>query len=302
MAELCAVEYIRRMGGGSQSHLIRASDDRYYIIKVQNNPQGVRVLANEMLGSSLAALLQLPSPKIAVINVCEKFIRYTQDMIIQLQHGSEPCQAGLCCGSEFNEHAFIFLPNFFPPESLENPEDILGMLVFDKWTSNSDRRQLMFYRARPAELHRVIMIDQGDCFCRDKWTFLDDPAVGLCDCSKFYQGVKSLQDFEPWLYALENEVTVGMMRKIAARIPHEWYRNDHAALDDLVLRLNRRRMVVRGLLKSTLRLREGYFPRLRSGFANSEPRCLEISGKDKSRCTVIGRRRNHVQNRPLSAY
>jgi hypothetical protein len=45
-----AVEQIRRMRGGAQSHLMRCDDGGYYVVKFQNNPQGVRILANELLG------------------------------------------------------------------------------------------------------------------------------------------------------------------------------------------------------------------------------------------------------------
>jgi hypothetical protein len=261
METVCAVEYIRRMRGGSQPHLIRASDQRYYIIKVQNNPQGVRVLANEMFGTSLAKLLGLPAPEVAIIDVCGDFVRYSEDMVIQLEHGSQPCQAGLCCGSHFNEHSFTFSPDFFVSGGLENASDILGMLVFDKWTSNCDRRQLMFYRESPRELYRIMMIDQGDCFTRGKWTFNDDPIVGLGDCRKVYKRVSGLRDFEPWLYRLENQISLGILRELASKIPSEWHPNDSAALDGLVFELDQRRMLVRGLLKSTLRIKRNYFPR-----------------------------------------
>ena len=52
-----AVEEIRRMRGGAQSHLMRCADDSYYVVKFQNNPQGVRILVNELLGTRLAARL-----------------------------------------------------------------------------------------------------------------------------------------------------------------------------------------------------------------------------------------------------
>ena len=49
-----AVQHIRKMRGGSQAQLLRASDGHYYVTKFQNNPQHVRILANEFLGSRLA--------------------------------------------------------------------------------------------------------------------------------------------------------------------------------------------------------------------------------------------------------
>ena len=50
-----AVEHVRRMRGGAQAHLMRCDDDGYYIVKFQNNPQHLRILANEMLGTLRAA-------------------------------------------------------------------------------------------------------------------------------------------------------------------------------------------------------------------------------------------------------
>jgi hypothetical protein len=56
-----AVQQIRRMRGGSQAHLMRASDGFFYIVKFQNNPQHVRVLANEFFASRLGRWLGLPT-------------------------------------------------------------------------------------------------------------------------------------------------------------------------------------------------------------------------------------------------
>ena len=46
---ISAVQHVRRLRGGSQSQLLRASDGLYYVTKFQNNPQHVRVLANDDL-------------------------------------------------------------------------------------------------------------------------------------------------------------------------------------------------------------------------------------------------------------
>jgi len=52
-----ALEQIRRMRGGAQSHLMRCSDGLYYVVKFQNNSQHRRILVNEMVGTKLAARL-----------------------------------------------------------------------------------------------------------------------------------------------------------------------------------------------------------------------------------------------------
>ena len=46
---------------------MRCSDEDYYVVKFQNNPQGAKILANELLGTRLAARLGLPTPGAAVV-------------------------------------------------------------------------------------------------------------------------------------------------------------------------------------------------------------------------------------------
>jgi HipA-like kinase len=60
---LHAVEQIRRMRGGAQSHLMRCSDDNSYVVKFQNNLQHRRILVNELLGTRLAGRLGLPTTR-----------------------------------------------------------------------------------------------------------------------------------------------------------------------------------------------------------------------------------------------
>src|SRR3974377_315201 len=58
-----AVEFIRRMRGASPPCLLGCDDGAGYVVKFRNNPQHVRVLANEMLASRLALLVGLPVPE-----------------------------------------------------------------------------------------------------------------------------------------------------------------------------------------------------------------------------------------------
>jgi hypothetical protein len=80
---LQAIEQIRRMRGGAQSHLMRCSDGHYYVVKFQNNPQHRRILVNEMLGTRLASRLGLPTAPVRVVNVPEELIRLTAELCIE---------------------------------------------------------------------------------------------------------------------------------------------------------------------------------------------------------------------------
>ena len=57
-----AVQHIRRMRGGAQSHLMRCADSNYYVVKFRNNPQHTRVPVDDRLGTRLAEMIGLPVP------------------------------------------------------------------------------------------------------------------------------------------------------------------------------------------------------------------------------------------------
>ncbi len=145
-----AIEHVRRMRGGAQAQLMRCDDGGYYIVKFQNNPQHLRILANEMLATRLAARLGLLVPQIEVVEVRPELIAYSSDLVIQLGMGRKPCAAGKQFGSQFPGHpARMTIHDFLPDENLvaiRNFPDFLGIFVFDKWTCNTNGRQAIFFR------------------------------------------------------------------------------------------------------------------------------------------------------------
>jgi len=96
---LYAVQHIRRMRGGSQAHLMRASDGFYYVTKFQNSPQGVRILANEMFATSLGLWLGLPMPPVAAIEVSDWLIDNTPELRIELVGRHAPYEFARALGS-----------------------------------------------------------------------------------------------------------------------------------------------------------------------------------------------------------
>src|SRR5262249_23014601 len=117
---LYAVQHIRRMRGGSQAHLIRASDNNFYVVKFQNNPQDIRVLASEYLGSKLGVLLGLPMPEVRVIDVSEWIITNTSDLRIESAGFSVPCASGFQLASRYVADVFEDQVFDYMPESIFN--------------------------------------------------------------------------------------------------------------------------------------------------------------------------------------
>jgi hypothetical protein len=144
-----ALEQIRRMRGGAQSHLMRCSDGNYYVVKFQNNPQHRRILVNELLGTRLASRLGLPTAPVEVVEVGAELIRLTPELCIELPRSRTPCAAGLQFGSRYpGDPRQMALHDFLPDEKLRevrNLHDFAGMLVFDKWVCNTNGRQTVFF-------------------------------------------------------------------------------------------------------------------------------------------------------------
>jgi len=243
------------MRGGAQSHLMRCDDGAYYVVKFQNNPQGVRILANELLGTRLAARLGLPTPAAEVVEVQQELIENTEDLVMQLGRGRAPCRAGRQFGSCYpGSPAETTVYDFLPEgmfEEIENLSDFRGMLAFDKWTCNTNGRQSIFFRPAGEPRYRAQMIDNGFCFNAGEWNFPDAPLRGIYLRHRVYASVSGIDSFEPWLSRIESRMGEAALDEIQSEIPPEWYDDDAEALERLLEHLWRRRPLVRELLIST---------------------------------------------------
>lgn len=258
-----AVEQVRRMRGGAQSHLMRCSNDGYYVVKFQNNPQGIRILANELLGTRLAARLGLRVPEADIVNVGDELIAHTEDLVMQVGRGRAPCKAGKQFGSRYpGNPAETVVYDFLPDEQLQetsNLADFLGMLVFDKWTCNTNGRQAVFVRERDSKPYSAQMIDHGFCFNAGEWNFPDAPLRGLYARHRVYDRVSGIDSFETWIDRVE-KITEGAVGEIYSEIPPEWYECDSDAIEKMLEHLLRRRRLVRELIVSAWKSSAQPFP------------------------------------------
>ena len=260
---LQAIEQIRRMRGGAQSHLMRCSDQNYYVVKFQNNPQHRRVLVNELLGTRLASRLGLPTAPVEVVEVRGELIRLTPELCIEFPRSRVPCSPGLQFASRFpGDPRRITLHDFLPDEQLSqvaNLHDFAGMLVFDKWTCNTNGRQTLFFQETlrrtsgespgcEAGPYKTVMIDQGFCFNAGEWNFPDAPLRGLYARNRVYAGVRGLESFEPWLQRLEKRITGKVLDELVQEIPPEWYEDDYDSVVALADKLLQRRARVTELI------------------------------------------------------
>ena len=252
------------MRGGVQAQLMRCADEGYYVVKFQNNPQGVRILANELLATRLAARLGLPTPPAVVVEVRENLISHTDDLVIELGRGRARCLAGMQFGSRYpGDPAGIVVYDFLPDDQLRgvvNLGDFCGMLVFDKWTCNTNGRQAIFFRGASQSRYQAQMVDQGFCFNANEWNFPDAPLRGLYARHGVYESVRGMESFEPWLSRVESKMTEAVVEEAASEIPPEWYDFDPEPLEKMLEQLLRRRKLVRDLIVSARKSTAQPFP------------------------------------------
>jgi hypothetical protein len=280
---ISAVQHLRKLRGGAQSHLLRASDGEAYVTKFQNNPQHVRVLANEMLATRLGLALGLPMPPVAVIEVCDWLIEHTPELRIQLGGAEIPCQSGqqlasLYVGADSPGLASDYLPRELL-EGVRNLADFAQVLVLDKWTCNSDGRQAIFCRKTPRnQRYAATFIDQGYCFNAGEWTFPDSPLRGAYANNCVYERVMGWEAFEPALSRAE-EMDAHAIWRCAADIPEEWYEGDRVGLERLVETLCHRRPTIRKLIVEFRRSSRNPFPNWRESPADS---AMPLAARDRS--------------------
>jgi hypothetical protein len=261
---ISAVQHVRSLRGGSQSHLLVASDGAFYVTKFRNNPQHVRVLANEMLATRLGQSLGLPMPHVEAIEVSEWLIQHCDALHIDLAGRNIPCQGGRQLASFYADQENAGLTHDYLPthllETIVNVQEFARVVVLDKWTCIRDGRQAVFSRKTSrSRRYTATFIDQGYCFNAGEWSFPDCPLRGVYANNSVYKDVRGWEAFEPALSRAEH-MDANEIWRLAADIPEEWYEWDKDGLNRLVEALYRRRSIIRRLISEFRRASRNPFP------------------------------------------
>jgi hypothetical protein len=239
------------MRGASQPYLLRCEDAFNYVVKFQNNPQHVRVLANEMLAGRLAMLIGLPVATPAFVEVPPGLIRGNPPLELEIGLRRELCLAGVHFGSRFpGVPSQTLVVDFLPDRLLSKVKNLasvfLGGFVFDKWTCNCNGRQVIFFRSEDEDdlAYSALLIDQGFCFNDGDWSFPDSPIRGLYPRRLVYEKVEGFKSFEPFLSRIEN-LDPFQIEECVLQIPEEWCGPDSGQLTRLAEGLYERRRRLR---------------------------------------------------------
>jgi len=228
------------------------ADGNPYVVKFQNNPQHLRVLANEFLASRIAKASGLAAPEVELIEVTEWLVENTAELEIDLGRSKVKCKPGLQFGSRF---VGGLMPgqvvDFLPVEKLgdvTNLAEFAGILALDKWTGNCNGRQAVFTRKQRERRYRAVFIDFGYCFHAGSWEFEDAPLRGVYYRNDVYRQITGWESFEPWLTRLE-QMDAETLWNAAGEVPPEWYGGDLSDMEALVEKLLARRSRIRELIE-----------------------------------------------------
>ena len=259
-----ARQLVRRMKGGAQAHLIEGNDGNCYVVKFQNNPQHRRILINELFASIILRQLQIAAPEFRFIQISPDFLAANPKVKVEVGRQQLPPDVGLHFGSRYPGHpsttpVFDLIPDRMFAQ-LANYEQFRGALVFDRWVSNVDSRQAIFLRTRinewlvgPNISQRnvgfiALMIDHGFIFAGPYWRLSQSAITGLYARRHVYTGVRSLDDFEPWLSRVD-DFPSRIFEDALRQIPEEWMEGDESALHKLLEQLIRRQKRIREIVR-----------------------------------------------------
>jgi hypothetical protein len=223
MRMLSIAEYIGSIGIGVTSpRLFRADDGFIYVVKLQYNKLGPKVLANELLATKIGEKMNLCFPPGGLIRLEAEVIGKTPKL----------ARAGLVPGNQF---ACRYLPHssYVTRHQLAkaiNKQQLAGVMLFDHLLHNFDRtwnRKNLLIR-RENQGPTVYAIDNSHLFVKGRWTpeSLENLAGRISVNHRRSYGIllkHYLQpaDFEPYVAAfcrLNDKEIAG----IVADIPWEW--------------------------------------------------------------------------------
>jgi hypothetical protein len=239
---LSAVKFVRKMKGGAQSILVQCDDDKYYVVKFSDNPQGTNTLANEVLGSIVADAVGLPVAESRVIYISDRFIDSEPRLWFEMESGFRRPPAGRHFGSLLvGQPSGPERPSEYISPSqthtITNRSAFLGMYILDVWANHQDNRQAIFLKPSHSNSRKVIFIDHGHMFGGSKWNFQERPGIACHLEGSVYSELWHDEAASSWISHFRT-IIPDVLRFTTSIIPPEWYNGDLPCLmEKLINRL-----------------------------------------------------------------
>jgi hypothetical protein len=204
-------------------------------VKFLQNPQGSRVLVNELIGFGVASLLNLEHPNVGIVEI-DKDIFPDGTLMVKAEGEDYIFKTGLHFYSEWLHNADVLSPlDLEKIGATHNPHMLAGVVVLDLILDNWDRKptniNLLLHRERGGQ--KLKLIDLGLAFGGSLWVegnLHPHPQYGYFPSFEEplrYKNLDSLlrtikkEDIDIYLSHLQ-QVTKDKLEGIIMSIPDEW--------------------------------------------------------------------------------
>lgn len=220
---LTAVEHIGEVGVGITSpQFFRAHDGNIYVVKLQNNRLGLKVLVNEFLAARFGQILELRFPPSDIIEISDEIIRNSPQL------AEQNVTPGRHFASRYLDRAEYLGKHNLSKAS--NIPETAGIMLFDHLFQNSDRaynRKNLLLRQESNE-NIIYAIDNSHLHRSGKWTIKGLNRLGTRK-RIFYRYTYGLllkdflcpKDFSPYIEKIKL-INEKLVENIVEEIPAEW--------------------------------------------------------------------------------
>lgn len=262
---VAAAAVLRKMRGGSQSVLLRASDGALYVVKMMGNPQGPNVLANEALGNELASYLGLPVPLWRPICLSDNFL--DRNKLCWFESATGPIRppaglhfASLALGQDSSPMTDEVVPGQWFSR-VGNRADFVAMLVVDLWANHTDNRQAIFLQSTDTGSTTAVFIDNGHLFGGPYGQEQQRRGAALSLDRRVYGDPSLKKTLRRWLRRVRS-IDDGVLLGLTRCIPREWM--SEVYLSQVLSQLRTRQIALSHLLEEEMpfiaRMGVGAFP------------------------------------------
>jgi len=258
---LMAVNYLGQVGAGvTVPQLFRANDRNIYVVKLQNNILGPKVLVSELLAAKLGELIGLCFPPAGIIEISAEMIAGSEHL---QELGVDP---GRHFASRFlNRTQYVSRGNL---KKAVNAAEMAGVVLFDHMFHNSDRttngKNLLLRQEDYG--YKLYAIDNSHLFRSGRWT--QQSLQKLVSVIKPYYRYAygrllkdhlSPDDFLPYMEKVA-QISDARIKEIVGEIPGEWL-SEEAEREELVRFVSRRRDMAEAIWQELC----NYIPEVRGG-------------------------------------
>ncbi len=212
--------------GVTAPQLFRANDRNFYVVKLQNNRLGTKVLVNEFLAAKLGEIIGLCFPVSSSIQIGNNIIE--QSPRLQAE--------GIAMGQHFasrylNHTEYVGKDNLY---NADNITEMAGVLLFDSMFHNLDRtnnrKNLLLHKEKSG--YKIYAIDNSHLFRTARWTITLLDRISRI-IQPYYRDSYGLllndwlspSHFFPYVKKVK-EMSYETIFEIVAQIPDEWLPND----------------------------------------------------------------------------